>query len=171
MLTGDGSADDRDVPVPGPTLVLTRGEPVEITLVNRLPEGTAIHWHGMELESYYDGVHGFSGAGQRVTPLIEPGGSFVVRFTPPRTGTFMYHTHMHDPRQLTSGLYGAMLVVEPDETVRRVGRSRVHPGTRRPGSEAGRRRERRDRAAGRRGRRARVIACASSTSPRATCSP
>jgi FtsP/CotA-like multicopper oxidase with cupredoxin domain len=42
------------VPVPGPTLALTRGEPVEITLVNRLPEGTAIHWHGMELESYYD---------------------------------------------------------------------------------------------------------------------
>ena len=27
------------VPVPGPTLVLKRGEPVEITLVNRLPEG------------------------------------------------------------------------------------------------------------------------------------
>jgi len=99
--------------VPGPTLVLTRGEPVEITLVNRLPEATAIHWHGMELESYYDGVHGFSGAGQRVTPLIEPGGSFVVRFTPPRSGTFMYHTHMHDPRQLTAGLYGAMLVVDP----------------------------------------------------------
>jgi FtsP/CotA-like multicopper oxidase with cupredoxin domain len=105
------------VPVPGPTLVLKRGEPVEITLVNRLPEGTAIHWHGMELESYYDGVHGFSGIGQRVTPLIEPGGSFVVRFTPPRTGTFMYHTHLHDNTQLTSGLYGAMLVVEPAESV------------------------------------------------------
>ena len=112
---GDPLPIDR-VPVPGPTLVLKRGEPVEITLVNRLPEGTAIHWHGMELESYYDGVHGWSGAGQRVTPLIEPGGSFVVRFTPPRTGTFMYHTHLHDNRQLTSGLYGAMLVVEPGET-------------------------------------------------------
>ena len=117
VLTGDGNTTDAaKVPVPGPTLVLKRGEPVEITLVNRLPEGTAIHWHGMELESYYDGVHGWSGAGQRVTPLIEPGGSFVVRFTPPRTGTFMYHTHMHDPRQLTAGLYGAMLVVEPGET-------------------------------------------------------
>ncbi len=106
----------KDTAVPGPTLVLTRGEPVEITLVNRLPEATAIHWHGMELESYYDGVHGFSGEGQRVTPLIEPGGSFVVRFTPPRTGTFMYHTHMHDPRQLKAGLYGGMLVIEPGET-------------------------------------------------------
>jgi FtsP/CotA-like multicopper oxidase with cupredoxin domain len=104
------------VPIPGPTLVLRRGEPVEITLVNHLPEGTAIHWHGMELESYYDGVHGWSGAGQRVTPLIEPGASFVVRFTPPRSGTFMYHTHMHDDRQLKSGLYGAMLVMDEGQT-------------------------------------------------------
>jgi manganese oxidase len=104
------------VPVPGPTLVLERGQPVEITLVNKLPAATAIHWHGMELESYYDGVHGWSGAGTRVTPMIEPGGSFVVRFTPPQTGTFMYHTHLHDKIQLTSGLYGAMLVVEPGQT-------------------------------------------------------
>jgi manganese oxidase len=111
---GPDAASDH-VSVPGPTLTLTRGEPVEITLVNRLPEGTAIHWHGMELDSYYDGVHGWSGVGQRVTPLIEPGGSFIVRFTPPRSGTFMYHTHLHDRRQLTSGLYGAMLVLEPGE--------------------------------------------------------
>jgi FtsP/CotA-like multicopper oxidase with cupredoxin domain len=117
VLAGGGESTTGAVPVPGPTLVLKRDEPVEITLVNRLPEATAIHWHGMELDSYYDGVHGWSGTGQRVTPLIEPGGSFVVRFTPPRTGTFMYHTHLHDPRQLTSGLYGAMLVTEPNETV------------------------------------------------------
>ena len=104
------------VPVPGPTLVLKRGQPVENTLLNSLPEATAIHWHGMELESYYDGVHGFSGAGQRVTPLIEPGGTFVAHFTPPRTGTFMYHTHLHDTRQLPSGLYGAMVVIDPSET-------------------------------------------------------
>lgn len=110
------STSSTSVPVPGPTLVLKRGEPVEITLVNQLPEGTAIHWHGMELDSYYDGVHGWGGNGQRVTPMIEPGGSFVVRFTPPRAGTFMYHTHLHDQRQLTSGLYGAMLVLEPEET-------------------------------------------------------
>jgi FtsP/CotA-like multicopper oxidase with cupredoxin domain len=109
------SASDH-VPIPGPLLVLKAGEPVEITLVNELPEATAIHWHGMELESYYDGVHGFGGTGLRVTPFIAPGKSFVVRFTPPRRGTFMYHTHVHDRRQLTSGLYGAMLDIGPDET-------------------------------------------------------
>jgi manganese oxidase len=32
-----------------------------------------------------------------------------------RAGTFIYHTHLHDRRQLTQGLYGALLVVEPGE--------------------------------------------------------
>ena len=82
--------------------MLRRDEPVEITVVNRLREATALHWHGIELDSYYDGVHGWSGAGQQVAPMIEPGGSFVVRFTPPRAGTFIYHTHLHDFRQLSS---------------------------------------------------------------------
>jgi FtsP/CotA-like multicopper oxidase with cupredoxin domain len=50
-----------------------------------------------------------------VTPIIEPGSSFTVRFTPPRAGTFIYHTHLHDNRQLTSGMYGALLVMEPGE--------------------------------------------------------
>ena len=88
---------------------------MEITLVNELSEATSIHWHGLELESYYDGVHGWSGAAGRVAPSVEPGGTFRVRLTPPRAGTFIYHTHLHDNRQLTSGLYGALLVVEPDE--------------------------------------------------------
>lgn len=115
VLADEDGPTSPTVPIPGPTLVLTRGQPVEITLVNRLPDATAIHWHGMELDSYYDGVHGFGGTGSRVTPSIEPGQRFVVRFTPPRSGTFMYHTHMHD-HQLASGMYGAMLVTEPGET-------------------------------------------------------
>jgi FtsP/CotA-like multicopper oxidase with cupredoxin domain len=103
------------VAAPGPALVLRRNEPVEITLVNSLAEPTAIHWHGIELDSFYDGVHGWSGAGAQRAPMIEPGGTFVVRFTPPRAGTFIYHTHLHDFGQLTSGLYGPLIVTEPDE--------------------------------------------------------
>ena len=108
---------DRDAPVtsPGPPLVLRRGEPVEITVVNRLTEPTSIHWHGLEIESYYDGVHGWSGVGARTAPMIEPGGAFVVRITPPRAGTFIYHTHLHDYRQLSSGLYGPLIVTEPGD--------------------------------------------------------
>lgn len=116
LTEGSESAVNRSVSIPGPTLVLRRGEPVEIALVNELPEATAVHWHGMELDSYYDGVHGWSGAGAKVTPIIKPGATFVVRFTPPRTGTFIYHTHLHDHRQLPAGLYGALLVVDPAES-------------------------------------------------------
>jgi FtsP/CotA-like multicopper oxidase with cupredoxin domain len=101
--------------VPGPPLVLKRGEPVEITVVNRLGEPTAVHWHGMELDSYYDGVHNWSGIDRKLAPMIEPEGAFVVRFTPQRSGTFMYHTHLHDERQLPLGLYGPMLVIDDDQ--------------------------------------------------------
>jgi FtsP/CotA-like multicopper oxidase with cupredoxin domain len=102
--------------IPGPPLVLTQGEPVEITVVNQMREPTAIHWHGIELESYYDGVPVWGGAGERVTPPIEPGKSFVARFAPPRAGTFIYHTHWHNFLQLTGGLYGPLIVLRPGQT-------------------------------------------------------
>ena len=147
VLAGEGHSAAGAVPVPGPTLILKRDEPVEITLVNRLPEATAIHWHGMELESYYDGVHGFSGTGQRITPLIEPGGTFVVRFTPPRTGTFMYHTHCTiEAAQLRAVWGDARRRAERDRG--RDDGSRVSDRTRRSGSGRARRAERPARAAG-----------------------
>ncbi len=101
------------IEIPGSPLVLRRDEPVEIVLINRLPELTAIHWHGIELESYSDGVAGWSGDGTRLAPSIMPGDSFTARLTLPRAGTFMYHTHMNDIEQLTSGLYGGIVVLEP----------------------------------------------------------
>jgi FtsP/CotA-like multicopper oxidase with cupredoxin domain len=96
---------------PGPTLVLTRNQPVAIHIVNELDEATSVHWHGIELESYYDGVPGWGGDGPKVTPMIMPGKWFDAVFAPPRAGTFMYHTHMNDLAQLSSGLYGALIVV------------------------------------------------------------
>lgn len=98
--------------LPGPTIVLKRGEPVSITVVNELPEPTAVHWHGIELESYFDGVAGFSGSPGRIAPPIAPRGSFDARFTPPRSGTFIYHTHIDEVRQQQAGLSGALLVVD-----------------------------------------------------------
>ncbi|HET9371068.1 MAG TPA: multicopper oxidase domain-containing protein [Vicinamibacterales bacterium] len=99
--------------VPGPVMVLTRGEPAAVEILNRLNEPTAIHWHGIELESYDDGVAGFGGTTGNVTPPVVPGGTFTARFTPPRAGTFMYHTHWHNPAQLAAGVYGPLIVVEP----------------------------------------------------------
>jgi FtsP/CotA-like multicopper oxidase with cupredoxin domain len=98
---------------PGPPLILERGRPVEINVVNQLHEPTAVHWHGIELESYDDGVVGWGARGNEITPAVEPGKSFQVRFTPPRAGTFIYHTHMNDEVQLFGGLYGALIVLEP----------------------------------------------------------
>ena len=99
----------------GAPLVLARGEPVRITVVNQLREPTAVHWHGIELESYFDGVPDFSGEGRRLAPAIAPGDSFEVNFTPPRAGTFIYHTHFNEERQLLAGLAGPLIVLEPGE--------------------------------------------------------
>ncbi len=99
----------------GPPLAITRGERTAITVSNELKEPTAIHWHGLEVESYYDGVPSWGGTSQHTTPAIAPGSSFVAYMTPPRAGTFIYHTHWHDVEQLTGGMYGALLVLEPGQ--------------------------------------------------------
>ena len=102
--------------LPNPIIVLKRDEPVSITVVNQLPEATGIHWHGIELESYYDGVAGYAGQGTHIAPAIQPGASFEARFTPPRSGTFIYHTHVDEMRQQKAGLNGALLVVDDPAT-------------------------------------------------------
>jgi manganese oxidase len=113
VLGGTPDEQDTTMKVPGPVLELTRGERVAINIVNRTHEGAAIHWHGIELESYPDGVAGVSGEGRRILPMIPPGDSLTVAFTPPRAGTFMYHSHSNEFQQLASGLYGAIIVREP----------------------------------------------------------
>ncbi|MGH7571545.1 MAG: multicopper oxidase domain-containing protein [Gemmatimonadota bacterium] len=115
----DGSPEEQDpdaLPVPGPTLVLEKGQPVAVTLVNHSHEPAAVHWHGIELESYPDGVPGWSGDGERALSAIAPDDSLTVRFTPPRAGTFMYHSHFNEMQQTASGLYGPIVVLEPGET-------------------------------------------------------
>jgi len=101
-----------------PPLYLTRGEAVAITVVNHLEERTSVHWHGIELPSYYDGVAGWSGAGDHVAPMIAPGDSFQARFAPSRAGTFMYHAHADDPVQQTAGLVGALIVQDGEPSAR-----------------------------------------------------
>ncbi|HKE92096.1 MAG TPA: multicopper oxidase domain-containing protein [Gemmatimonadales bacterium] len=106
-------ADSAALRVPGPTLVLEKDQPVAITIVNRSHEPAAVHWHGIELESFPDGVPGWSGAGASILPAIAVGDSLTVRFTPPRAGTFMYHSHFNEHQQIAQGLYGAIVVLEP----------------------------------------------------------
>jgi FtsP/CotA-like multicopper oxidase with cupredoxin domain len=107
--------DGGPITAPGPTLVLERGRPAEVAITSRIAHATQVHWHGIELDSYYDGVPHWGGDSRQMTPLIDPDGSFVARFVPPRAGTFIYHTHFNDYVQLATGLYGALIIVEPGE--------------------------------------------------------
>ena len=120
-LPGDGFIlkegkyqSSENISVPGPPLILTRNQPVAIKVINQLREPTTIHWHGLEIESYFDGVSGWGNRGAQLAPLIMPGDSFVVHMIPPRAGTFIYHTHMHS-FQVFAGMYGAIIVQEPGE--------------------------------------------------------
>lgn len=116
LQQGDTPPARDSVQFPSSTLVLNRDEPTEITVINRTTEEASIHWHGIELGSFYDGVGGWSGWDTRRAPVMAPGDSFIVRMTPDRAGTFIYHTHTNETVQLNSGLYGAILVLPPGGT-------------------------------------------------------
>ena len=115
ITKGGDARDTATMPIPGPTLVLERGKRVAVTIVNRSKQHAAVHWHGIELESYPDGVPGWSGSGSQILPSIAPNDSLTVRWTPPRAGSFMYHSHFNEPRQMGNGLYGPIIVVDPGQ--------------------------------------------------------
>ena len=56
----------------GPTLVVRQGEKTEIAITNTMQEPTALHWHGIEVESYYDGVPWWGGIDDKRAPAVEP---------------------------------------------------------------------------------------------------
>lgn len=108
-------SDPGAMPVPGPTLILERGKRVQVTIVNQSDDHAAVHWHGIELESYPDGVPGWSGSGTNLLKPIAPHDSLAVRWTPPRAGSFMYHSHFSELKQMGAGLYGPIIVLAPGE--------------------------------------------------------
>ena len=115
VTKGGQPSDTASIPIPAPTLVLERGKRVQVTIVNRSNQHAAVHWHGIELESYPDGVPGWSGSGTQLLPSIAPNDSLSVRWTPPRAGSFMYHSHFNEAKQMGGGLYGPIIVLEPGE--------------------------------------------------------
>jgi FtsP/CotA-like multicopper oxidase with cupredoxin domain len=96
--------------VPGPIIEARAGEPLEVWFTNRLREPTSIHWHGLRVPAAMDGT-------KAVQPLVQPGDTFVYRFTPPDAGTFWYHPHANESEQLEKGLYGALIVRGDDEPI------------------------------------------------------
>jgi CopA family copper-resistance protein len=88
--------------VPGPLLRMRQGDRVTIRVTNHLPVRSSIHWHGLIVPADMDGVPGVSFAG------IDPGSTFVYRFTVNQCGTYWYHSHSRFQEQ--RGLYGAILI-------------------------------------------------------------
>jgi FtsP/CotA-like multicopper oxidase with cupredoxin domain len=95
-----------DATIPGPTLRVKRGEELTVRLVNELDEPAAIHWHGVRLINAMDGVPSVT-----QQPVL-PGASFDYRFRPPDAGTFWYRGYAAP--QIDRGLYGALIVEEPE---------------------------------------------------------
>jgi len=94
--------------IPGPQLHVHYGEKIRIVLVNQLDQPTVVHFHGMTVPNSQDGV-------PYITQLpIMPGGYGTYQFTvrnPP--GLYIYHSHFNSTEQVSSGLFGA-IVVEPE---------------------------------------------------------
>ena len=99
--------------IPGPTIEGKVGDTLIVHFTNLLPEATTIHWHGLELPANMDG----SNIAQHPIPA---GGTYRYEFKFLRASTFWYHPHIRTNRQVELGLYGMMVVRDPDED-RRLG--------------------------------------------------
>ena len=92
-----------------PTLVLERGERVDLTLANAMPDPTIVHWHGLANDTRNDGALG---------PPIAPGASFRYGFTiRDRAGLYWYHAHPHGStaRQAYEGIFGLIEVGDDED--------------------------------------------------------
>lgn len=94
--------------VPGPLLRVRQGETVRARLQNGIDSPTTIHWHGVRIDNAMDGVAGLT------QEAVATGDSFDYTFTPPDAGTFWYHPHNRSWEQVARGLYGVLVVDEPD---------------------------------------------------------
>ncbi len=94
--------------IPGPEIRVRQGEPIRITVENRLSEETTVHWHGVRVPNAMDGVPHLT------QKPIAPGETFVYEFECPDAGTFWYHPHQRSFAQVGRGLYGALIVEEPE---------------------------------------------------------
>lgn len=94
--------------VPGPIIRVKRGDTLRIRFRNELDEPTSVHWHGIRIENAMDGVAGLT------QDAVQPGESFDYVFTVPDAGTYWYHAHNKSWYEVARGLYGLLIVDEPE---------------------------------------------------------
>ena len=97
--------------IPGPTLRLKAGDRLGVTLHNGLDDPTNLHVHGMHVSP--------EGNGDNPFVMIEPGESFDYEYQLPANhppGLYWYHPHHHGfvADQIFGGLYGAIIVDDPE---------------------------------------------------------
>ncbi|MHB1171995.1 MAG: multicopper oxidase family protein [Lacisediminihabitans sp.] len=97
--------------LPGPTLFLRPGDRLNVTLDNQLAAATNLHVHGLHVSP--------QGNSDNVLLAIEPGTSFDYEYLLPGNhppGVYWYHPHHHGSvaDQVFGGLYGAIVVADPD---------------------------------------------------------
>ena len=91
--------------VPAPQILLDSGDKVQVRVVNNLPMGTDIHWHGVRTPNDQDGVAPIT------QDLIPPnGGTFTYEFTAEEDAIGMYHAHNHAQVQVIRGMFGAIRI-------------------------------------------------------------
>ncbi|MGZ8720688.1 multicopper oxidase family protein [Aeromicrobium sp.] len=93
--------------LPGPLLRAQAGDLLRVKVDNKLSTGTSVHWHGIALRNDMDGVPGIT------QDPIKQGKGFTYEFTAPDPGTYFYHPH--SGVQLDRGLYGILVIDDPDE--------------------------------------------------------
>ena len=92
--------------IPGPTLVFKEGEYAVIHVKNEMSVETSIHWHGLLLPNFQDGVPYLN------SPPIEAGTTYTFEFPLIHSGTYWYHSHTMLQEQ--KGVYGS-IIIEPKE--------------------------------------------------------
>ncbi|MCF6307069.1 MAG: multicopper oxidase domain-containing protein [Flavobacteriaceae bacterium] len=95
--------------IPGPTLEFTEGEYAVIYVKNEMDTETSIHWHGLLLPNFYDGVPYLT------TPPIEPGHTLKYEFAIKQSGTYWYHGHTMLQEQV--GVFGSFVIHPKKETL------------------------------------------------------
>ncbi|MFU1796053.1 multicopper oxidase family protein [Paenibacillus azoreducens] len=96
--------------VPGPEIRVKVGETVKIKLKNELEEPVSIHWHGYPVPNEMDGIPGVT------QDAVVPGKTFTYEFKATIPGTYWYHSHQDSVNQLDKGLYGALIVEDPNDS-------------------------------------------------------
>ena len=94
--------------IPGPVLEFDEGDLAIINVTNKMDEETSVHWHGLILPNFYDGVPYLT------TPPIKPGTTFQYRIPINQSGTYWYHSHTMLQEQ--KGVYGSIIIHPKEKT-------------------------------------------------------